>query len=153
MKNVEIQKKIEIIRHSLGETNSKPEGKTFYIATLCFGAHPGGGDYRRYILEELGGDRLSWYLWGEGEDELADAVLVNEEEEEWEKPLIYGLQAFVHLEKPVTPTEAAAELLRACWALEWAEYGPPYDFFVHDDSGILTSEDLTLIKAESLPED
>jgi hypothetical protein len=139
-----------------GDDNSpSPSGKVMHVADLCFGASPGGGDYRCYELEK--NDDGSWNLWFSVLDEWTPAydewnkkLLEYEDSEEHTKepiqPRIYTSQAHATATLGSTPREVAYEMLKACWTQELKHVETHGEFLTVDQEGILSESEIMAIK-------
>lgn len=139
-----------------GEPSEFPQGNTIHVAEVCFGAGPGGGDYRRYELERSDSND-SWTLWWSTPDEWTPAY------EEWCKkleeyedsdedgdepiqPRLYSLQARAETKPDATPRNVAYEMLRACWALEPGKWDTDLRLLSVYQVGILRKHELLEIR-------
>jgi hypothetical protein len=64
----EVQSHIGTDIYGFREDGERPPRSAKLVADLDMGSHPGGGDFRKYLLS-TNRERSSWILWVEGEDE------------------------------------------------------------------------------------
>lgn len=142
---------------SLGpESSGFPQGSTIRVADVCFGAGPGGGDYRRYELEKNDAND-SWTLWWSTSDEWTPAYQewVEQLEEFYDSegegdepaaPRLFSLQARGETKPDADPREVAYKMLSACWAIEPKKWDTDLDLMTVDEGGILSKRELLMIR-------
>ena len=121
-----------------------PEEDTIKIANVCFGAGPGGGDYRNYLLERI--NDLEWALWVSLPDLWSEEVCLDEENGEYAEPKpLYALQATAKTKDLVHADIVATEILKATWIKERKRGDTNFDSFTVDSPGLLSKEQLKII--------
>ena len=130
-----------------------PKEDTIKIANVCFGAGPGGGDYRNYLLERI--NDLEWVLWVSITDEWSEKVCLDEENDVYAEPKpLYALQATAKTKDLVPAEIVATEILKATWIKERQQgYNTNFDSFTVDDPGLLSKEQLKIIINATSSED
>jgi len=124
----------------------KPESETFHLFDVCLGAHPGGGDYRTYVLEKI--DNEHWKLWLKI---FVDEWEGNDAEDEELGAWLYGLQASCASSPDVEPSDIAKSLIAKTWIEEQRIYGTEFSDLYLEHAGLLSSlEHLTPNPNETL---
>lgn len=113
-----------------------PKGAVVDLIEVCFGAHPGGGDYRTYVLEKSLAKKV-WKLWLKVyvEEWQGDE---NDEPGDW----LYGLQAIAKCSEQESEHQIARHLLTACWIEELKLYGTSFENVEIEKTGILDASDV-----------
>ena len=132
------------------------QGDLIHVASVCFGASPGGGDYRDYGVEQNGDGSLSLWLsapdqWSEKANALQES---DEEAEATPQPLLYSLQARLNSAHKYPDLKAAVTaMMTACWIEEGPAYHTDLSGLSVDQAGLLDTADLFVIRDEALRAD
>ena len=114
----------------------KPESETFHLFDVCLGAHPGGGDYRTYVLEKI--DSQHWKLWLKiFVDEWDEDNAEDEELGAW----LFGLQASCESSSDAEPSDIAKSLIARTWIEEQRIYDTEFSDLSLEHAGLLSSLD------------
>ena len=130
-----------------------PQGELVYLASVSFGAGPGGGDYRCYELELPSGDGV-WCLWDSMEDEYTEAATkwqeaiweLEEGEDEPPRPQLYRVCAQGEASSDADPAAVASVLLEASWRADKTKWGTDLELLSVDGEGLLLSKELYAIR-------
>lgn len=141
---IEIDSDVDVALREL-DHESRPVGACQHIGDVCFGAGPGGGDYRTYLLERDDGANC-FNLWIRALDEWSDAEY-KEEGNTQATPFLYAYQASMDIVDDLPPEAAAARLIEATWKYEvgTGAWGTNFDHFSVDSGGLLSIEELQCI--------
>ena len=117
------------------EPDLKPAGETHHIFDVSLGAHPGGGDYRTYVLEKI--DNRHWKLWVKIFVDEWEPSEIDDEHGAW----LFGQQASCETNSDDDLTHIAKFLVAQTWAEEPNLYGTDFSDLTLEHAGLLSSLD------------
>lgn len=132
--NINLGSLLEVLNLDL-DASIGPLGQVIPLARVSFGAGPGGGDYREYLLEH-NGDRTNWALWLVADDPWSDDAE--------EQKTLYGLQARMVTASQISVEDVALNLLKASWSEEFAKgtYETDFEALKLEFSTLFSEKDL-----------
>ena len=145
--DISIFKNIDVLLLEFDNSTS-PQDQITHIADVCFGAGPGGGDYRSYELE-FNDEQTEWTLWISAPNEWEEVDRGDEEDSD-EVLLMYSLQARAETERGADSYKVACEMLKTTWIQEPEVWDTDLSLLTIDREGLLSKTKLLEIGAAAM---